>query len=83
VVAFFLALGSCVWPGSSGFAASPETFLFAEFGWAIAMTLGLAAAIASFRRGPAKGRAAAFLALAISLLCICGIMVQLGRVLRR
>jgi hypothetical protein len=79
VVAAGLLLGWCILPGPPHF-RPPEIHLIELCCWGIGMTVGLGLSIASIRRGPARGRAAAFLAFTISLLCICGVVVQLCRV---
>lgn len=51
--------------------------------WAVIMTMALGVALASIRRGPAFGREAAYLALAICLIGIGWVAVELVRVILR
>jgi hypothetical protein len=78
-----LAMGCCIVPGPGPPFLLSEITVIAMCCWGIAMTVGLGVSVASIRRGPASGRTAAFLAFAISLLCICGVAIQLWSLWRR
>src|SRR5438105_3370304 len=82
VMTFCLLFGSCFWPPPPHF-QDPRIPLLLMFYWGIAMTAALATATASIRRGPAKARGVAFLAFAISLLCVGSVVVRFSRILLR